>query len=188
VESSEFFVMDKFCDQGTPCTVSKGLEDNTTINVTQTGFAGTIGVLVDGSADVPDLCGGGSSTGDDFRIEVRPLTGNTEITWRFTKSKRLNQPSNGQTYELCVGSKLAPGGDPGLMPFPVANGDGLAVEDPDDPGRYWGVLKDAPSSTKCNASYSIPYPTKISENANGADAIQVACFPYPFDPKGVGIG
>jgi hypothetical protein len=181
VTSLGFFVFTRECTSS-PCTVSKELESNTNVSVTQSGFSGPIGILVDtNGSGASTFCGTDQTrTGDDFRIEIRPLMGNTEITWRYTKDKRLKDPNNGQTYELCVGSK-------GGGTFPVLGG-GSAVEDPGDEGRFWGILTDAPSSTKCNSGYTIPYPTKIAEYANGADAIQVACFPAPYDPKGIGIG
>jgi hypothetical protein len=185
--SNGFFVFTVGCT-ASPCTASKQVDSSTNVSVTQSGFTGPIGILVDtDGSGASSFCGtGGTTVGDDFRVEIRPLAGNTEITWRYTKDKRLKVPSNGQTYELCVGSK-------GGGTFPVQSAydpdhDGRANADPFDPGRYWGVLTDAPSSTKCDASYTIPYPTKIAEYANGADAIQVACFPAPFDPKGIGVG
>ncbi len=188
--SDEFFVVDLICETS-PCTVTKQIGE-TSITVTQSGFDDPIGILLDGEGSGPGQCTGGTPAGDDFRIEIRPFTvGITEITWRLTKDKRLKNPNNGQTYELCVGTKLASGYSGPILPaFPVqvaydSDGDGLA--NADSTGRHWGVLTDAPSSTKCDASYSIPYPTKISENSSGADAIQVACFPYPFDPQGLGF-
>lgn len=189
--SDEFFVLDLACEPGQPCSVTKALDTQTSVTASQTGFDVPVGLLVDGTATAQTgLCGSGlTAVGSNFRIEVRPLDGYTQITWRYTKSERLKKPDNGQTYELCVGTKFASDYTGTLSPaFPVANGDGVADEDPNDVGRYWGILTDAPSSAKCDSSYPLWYPAKIAEYANGADAIQVACFPYPFDPKGIGVG